>query len=107
MEEQFVIAIISCAATVFSAYIGWKSFRGKNSSHNGKNLISEYAEMLDGGSESQRSFAINEIHAFAIKKRSIEPLFAISYAHISNESMHLKCHLFQVKQVIYQRSRKF
>ena len=69
MEEQFVIAIISCAATVFSAYIGWKSFRGKNSSHNGKNLISEYAEMLDGNSESQRSLAINEIHAFAIKNK--------------------------------------
>ena len=69
MEEQFVIAIISCAATVFSAYIAWKSLRGKNSSHNGKNLISEYAEMLDGDSESQRSLAINEIHAFAIKNK--------------------------------------
>lgn len=69
MEEQFVIAIISCAATVFSAYIGWKTFRVKNSSHHGKNLISEYAEMLDGDSESQRSFAINEIHAFAIKNK--------------------------------------
>lgn len=59
MEEQFVIAIISCAATVFSAYIGWKTFKVKNSSHHGKNQISEYAEMLDGDSESQRqSFAV-------------------------------------------------
>ena len=82
MEEQFVIAIISCAATVFSAYIGWKSFRGKNSSHNGKNLISEYAEMLDGGSEGQRSFAINEIHAFAIKKEYRANICEILCSHI-------------------------
>lgn len=59
MEEQFVIAIISCAATVFSAYIGWKSYKGKSPSRNEKNTISEYAEKLDGDSESQRqSFAV-------------------------------------------------
>lgn len=68
MDNYLVFTVISCVATVFSAYIGWKSSRGKNSPHNGKNLISEYAEMLDGDSESQRKFAINEINAFAIKK---------------------------------------
>lgn len=83
MEEQFVIAIISCVATVFSAYIGWKSFRGKNSSHNGRNLISEYAEMLDGGSESQRSLAVNEINAFAIKNKEYRAIICdILCSHI-------------------------
>lgn len=83
MDDQFVFAIISCAATVFSAYIGWKTFRVKNSSHHGKNLISEYAEMLDGDSESQRSFAINEIHAFAIKNKEYRAIICdILCSHI-------------------------
>lgn len=83
MDDQFVFAIISCAATVFSAYIGWKTFRVKNSSHHGKNLISEYAEMLDGDSESQRSLAINEIHAFAIKNKEYRAIICdILCSHI-------------------------
>lgn len=83
MDDQFVFAIISCAATVFSAYIGWKTFRVKNSSHHGKNLISEYAEMLDGDSENQRSFAINEIHAFAIKNKEYRAIICdILCSHI-------------------------
>lgn len=95
MEEQFVIAIISCAATVFSAYIGWKTFRVKNSSHHGKNLISEYAEMLDGDSESQRSFAINEIHAFAIKNKEYRAIICdILCSHIK------RINAFEISPVI-------
>lgn len=83
MDDQFVITIISCVATVFSAYIGWKTFRVKNSSHHDKNLISEYVEMLDGDSESQRSFAINEIHAFAIKNKEYRAIICdILCSHI-------------------------